>query len=146
MLLGFLFAADASSRDGWKLLFENKPVEAIDVFNRSISSGSDRDVAEAFRGLATAEMFLGKFDHIPDYILSATEYDRDIAMASSRPDALILSRVLTDKKKRKKLRKRSQNLRKMQVYSAVSIRSCNCATRRIMIMQKRLNRLSAKWE
>lgn len=110
LLLGFLFAAEASARDGWKLLFDNKPVEAIDAFNKSISSGSDSDIAEAYRGLATAEMFLGKFDHIPDYVLSASDFDKDIVMASSRPDALILSRVFSDRKKAQKITKKIAGL------------------------------------
>ncbi|HEX2957275.1 MAG TPA: transglutaminase domain-containing protein [Chitinispirillaceae bacterium] len=90
---------EASSQDGWKLLFENQPVKAAEEFKKIISSASGRDAASAYRGLATVEMFLGKYDTILDYVLSAYAQDKDIILASSRPDALIIDRISADRKR-----------------------------------------------
>jgi tetratricopeptide (TPR) repeat protein len=110
LILGALVAVEASSRDGWKLLFENKPVEAVDSFKKAISSTSGRDVAEGYRGLAAAEMFLGNFDTVLDYVLSAYDFDKDIAMASSRPDALISNRNYSGRKNVKKFSQKIDGL------------------------------------
>jgi tetratricopeptide (TPR) repeat protein len=89
---------EASSQDGWKLLFENQPVKAAEEFKKTISGASGKDVASAYRGLATVEMFLGKYDNILDYVLSAYSNDKDITIAASRPDALIIDRISADRK------------------------------------------------
>ncbi len=98
IIMGQFTITEASSKDGWKLLFENQPMKAVEEFKKTITSASGKDAASAYRGLASVEMFLGKYDNVLDYILSAYTQDKDITIAASRPDALILDRLNADRK------------------------------------------------
>jgi tetratricopeptide (TPR) repeat protein len=100
-ILGQFAMIQASAKDGWKLLFENQPVKATEEFKKVISGASGKDIASAYRGLATVEMFLGKYDNVLDYILSAYSHDKDITIAAARPDALIIDRLSADRKSAK---------------------------------------------
>lgn len=67
----------ASVTEGWKQLYDNKPLEARKTFEKALTQGTPQEKASAHRGMATVKDFLGENDGIHSHILKAYQFDKD---------------------------------------------------------------------
>lgn len=87
LLLVFVLRAAArpsgGSPDGWHLLVDNKPLEAVKAFDRQATEGSPEEVGSACRGLAAVYRFLGDEGTAMDYTFRAFLADADTVMLTA---------------------------------------------------------------
>jgi tetratricopeptide (TPR) repeat protein len=69
--------------DGWRLLVDNKPLEALEAFERQAAADDPATVGSACRGLAAVHRFLGEEGTAMDYTFRAFLADGDTVMLNA---------------------------------------------------------------
>jgi len=85
---GFLFLCIASAfagpnEQGWKLLVDNKPMEAEDIFSRNAKDKDKIVAGEAYRGLSEVASFLGENDDAARYAFLSCMADQQTNLFSA---------------------------------------------------------------
>jgi tetratricopeptide (TPR) repeat protein len=73
----------ASNAEGWHLLMDNKPDEALAIFKKNIIDKDNNKAAEAYRGLSEVSDYLGKDNDACEYYFKSGLLDQNASVFSA---------------------------------------------------------------
>ncbi len=77
-----IFAGNINS-EGWRLLVDNKPIEASKLFKSNLSNSDNKIVGEAYRGLTFTSKLLGQYDTAMIMLFKSFVADKNNVLFSS---------------------------------------------------------------